>query len=290
MKKILITGQNSYIGNKFEEWVSQWPDEYQIAKISVRNDDWKNQNWGVYDVVLNVAGIAHNSSDKSLENLYYQVNKDLTIELASKAKMDEVKQFIHLSSMIVYGASKTSNGMITKDTLPEPANFYGDSKLQGELGIQPLSDEKYNVAIVRPPMIYGKGSKGNYPLLSKLAQKTPVFPDFKNQRSMLHIDNLNQFLRLLIDNRDEGIFHPQNAEYVVSTELVREVAKVHNHKIIFTKIGNPIIAGLRNKISLFNKVFGDQIYDKSMSQYDHGDYRIKNFEESIKLTEGEGAV
>lgn len=290
MKKILITGQNSYIGNKFEKWVSQWPDEYQITKISVRNDDWKNQNWGIYDVVLNVAGIAHNSSDKSLEDLYYQVNRDLTIDLASKAKSDEVKQFIHLSSMIVYGASKTINGMIKKDTLPEPANFYGDSKLQGEIGIQPLSDEKYKVAIVRPPMIYGKGSKGNYPLLSKLAQKTPVFPDFKNQRSMLHIDNLNEFLRLLIDNQDEGIFHPQNAEYVITSELVREVAKVHNHKIIFTKIGNPIIAGWRNKISLFNKVFGDQIYDKSMSQYDYGDYRIKNFEESIKLTEGEGAV
>ncbi|MFE2777938.1 NAD-dependent epimerase/dehydratase family protein [Aerococcus urinaeequi] len=290
MKKILITGQNSYIGNKFEKWVSQWPDEYQITKISVRNNDWKNQNWGIYDVVLNVAGIAHNSSDKSLEDLYYQVNRDLTIDLASKAKSDEVKQFIHLSSMIVYGASKTINGMIKKDTLPEPANFYGDSKLQGEIGIQPLSDEKYKVAIVRPPMIYGKGSKGNYPLLSKLAQKTPVFPDFKNQRSMLHIDNLNEFLRLLIDNQDEGIFHPQNAEYVITSELVREVAKVHNHKIIFTKIGNPIIAGWRNKISLFNKVFGDQIYDKSMSQYDYGDYRIKNFEESIKLTEGEGAV
>lgn len=290
MKKILITGQNSYIGNKFEEWVSQWPDEYQITKKSVRNDDWKNQNWSTYDVVLNVAGIAHNSSDSSLEDLYYQVNRDLTVELAGKAKIDEVKQFIHLSSMIVYGASKTENGMITKDTKPEPANFYGDSKLQGELGILPIAQEDFKIAIVRPPMIYGKGSKGNYPLLSKLAQKTPVFPDFKNQRSMLHIDNLNEFLRLLIDNQDEGIFHPQNAEYVITSELVREVAKVHNHKIIFTKIGNPIITGLRHKISLFNKVFGDQLYDKSMSQYNHGDYRIKNFEESIKLTEGEGAV
>jgi UDP-glucose 4-epimerase len=290
MKKILITGQNSYIGNKFEEWVSQWPDEYQITKISVRNDDWKNQNWSTYDVVLNVAGIAHNSSDSSLEDLYYQVNRDLTVELAGKAKIDEVKQFIHLSSMIVYGASKTENGMITKDTKPEPANFYGDSKLQGELGILPIAQEDFKIAIIRPPMIYGRGSKGNYPLLSKLAQKTPVFPDFKNQRSMLHIDNLNEFLRLLIDNEDEGIFHPQNAEYVITSELVREVAKVHNHKIIFTEIGNPIIVGLRNKISLFNKVFGDQFYDKSMSQYDHGDYRIKSFEESIKLTEGEGAV
>lgn len=285
MKKILITGQNSYIGNKFEEWVIQWPDEYHITKISVRNDDWKNQNWGIYDVVLNVVGIAHNSSDKSLEELYYQANKDLTIDLASKAKSDEVKQFIHLSSMIVYGGSKMINGMITKDTLPKPANFYGDSKLQGELGIQPFSDEKYKVAIVRPPMIYGRGSKGNYPLLSKLARKIPIFPDFKNQRSMLYIDNLNEFLRLLIDNQDEGVFHPQNAEYVVTSELVREVAKAHNHKIIFTKIGNPIVAGLRNKISLFNKVFGNQTYDKKMDNYHKGMYQIRDFKESIKQTE-----
>jgi len=136
-------------------------------------------------------------------------------------------------------------------------------------------------------MIYGKGSKGNYPLLSKLARKTPVFPDFKNQRSMLHIDNLNEFLRLLIDHQDEGIFHPQNAEYVRTSELVREVAKVHNHKIIFTKIGNPIISKLRSKVPIFNKVFGDYLYDENISKYTIGDYNKRNFEHSIELTEGE---
>lgn len=287
MKKILITGQNSYIGNKFEEWVSQWPNEYQVTKISVRNDDWRNQNWNVYDVVLNVAGIAHNSSDASLEDLYYQVNRDLTVELAGKAKIDEVNLFIHLSSMIVYGASKTKDGMITKDTKPEPANFYGDSKLQGELGILPLAEGNFKIAIIRPPMIYGKGSKGNYPLLAKLAQKTPVFPDYENKRSMLHIDNLNEFIRLIIENEDSGIYHPQNKEYVVTSNLVKEVARVHNHQILFTKVGNPGISLLRNRISLLNKVFGNQIYEKNISQYMNGEYNIRNFKESIRLTEGD---
>lgn len=285
MKKILITGQNSYIGNKFEEWVSQWPDDYQITKISVRNDDWKNQNWSMYDVVLNVAGIAHNSSDATLEELYYQVNRDLTVELAGKAKTDEVKQFIHLSSMIVYGASKTVNGMITNDTKPVPANFYGDSKLQGELGIMPLADDIFKIVIIRPPMIYGKGSKGNYPLLSKLAQKTPLFPDFKNQRSMLHIDNLNEFIRLLIENEDSGIYHPQNEEYVVTSDLVRAIALVHHHNIHFTKVANPIIRRLKKKISLLEKVFGNQLYDNDISKYKYGKYQIRNFLESINITE-----
>lgn len=287
MKKILITGQNSYIGNKFEEWVSQWPNEYQVTKISVRNDDWRNQNWNIYDVVLNVAGIAHNSSDASLEDLYYQVNRDLTVELAGKAKIDEVNLFIHLSSMIVYGASKTKDGMITEDTKPEPANFYGDSKLQGELGILPLAEENFKIAIIRPPMIYGKDSKGNYPLLAKLAQKTPVFPDYENKRSMLHIDNLNEFIRLIIENEDSGIYHPQNKEYVVTSNLVKEVARIHNHQILFTKVGNAGISLLRNRISLLNKVFGNQIYEKNISQYMNGEYNIRNFKESIRLTEGD---
>lgn len=282
MKKILITGQNSYIGNKFEEWVSQWPDDYQITKISVRNDDWKNQNWNMYDVVLNVAGIAHNSSDASLEDLYYKINRDLTIELAGKAKIDEVNQFIHLSSMIVYGASKTDNGMITKDTKPEPANFYGESKLQGELGILPLLDDDFKIVIIRPPMIYGKGSKGNYPLLAKLAKKTPVFPDFKNQRSMLFIDNLSEFIRMVINNQDSGVFHPQNREYVNTSNLVREIARNSSHKIYFLKFGNPIIKRLLNKISILNKLFGNQVYDMEISSYRNKAYQITNFEESIK--------
>lgn len=287
MKKILITGQNSYIGNKFEEWVSRWPDDYQITKISVRNDDWKIKNWNVYDVVLNVAGIAHNSSDASLEELYYQVNRDLTVELAGKAKIDEVKQFIHLSSMIVYGASKTENGMITKDTKPEPANFYGDSKLQGEIGITPLADDNFKIATIRPPMIYGKGSKGNYPLLSKLAQKTPIFPDFKNKRSMLHIDNLNEFIRLLIDNEDSGIYHPQNGEYVVTSNLVKEIAKVHDHKVCFFKLGNPIIRLLEQRISTLHKIFGNQTYEMNLSEYRGNSYIINNFKESLVVTEKE---
>src|SRR5699024_1478390 len=174
MKNILITGVNSYIGNKFEEWVSQWPDEYRVTKISLRNDFWKTMDWSEFDVILHVAGIAHNSSDPELEELYYKVNRDLTVEVAKKAKTEGVSQFIYMSSIIVFG-SKVE--VIDSNTQPNPDNFYGDSKLQGELGIKDLQEEYFNVVIVRPPMVYGNGSKGNYPRLSKLATITPFFPE-----------------------------------------------------------------------------------------------------------------
>lgn len=280
MKRILITGENSYIGGKFTEWVAQWPDQYHVDEISVRDDKWKQADFSSYDSVYHVAGIAHNSSDPKLEDLYYEVNRDLTIEVAKKVKKDGVPQFVFMSSIIVYG---TKNEFIDADTKLNPDNFYGESKLQAEEGILPLQDQDFNIAIIRPPMIYGKGSKGNYPLLSKLAQMTPIFPDYDNERSMLHIDNLTEFIRLVIENNDRGIFYPQNTEYVKTSEMVKVISEVHGKRLFQTKIFNSLIKPLTS-INLINKVFGNLRYDMELSKY-KDDYRSCTLLESIQETE-----
>lgn len=281
MKKILITGHNSYIGNKFEEWLSQWPNDYQITKISLRDGTWKNMNWSQFDSILHVAGIAHNSSDKNLEGLYFSVNRDLTEEVAFKAKIDGVKHFIFLSSIIVFG---TKNSCINGTAIPNPDNFYGESKLQAEKRIEKLADSEFKVAIVRPPIVYGKASKGNYPRLSKLAQKTPIFPNYENRRSMIHIDNLTQLIRLIIDNEEDGYFHPQNEEYVSTSKLVKTIAQVHNHKILQTNLFNWFI-NLTKHHEIINKVFGDLYYSKEFSKKIDIDYKTNTFVESIIKSE-----
>src|SRR5699024_5618173 len=101
MKKILITGKNSYIGGKFKEWVEQWPDEYIVDEISVRGDEWKEADFSSYDSILHVAGIAHRKETKENENLYYEINQNLAIKVAKKAKKEGIKQFIFLSTMSV---------------------------------------------------------------------------------------------------------------------------------------------------------------------------------------------
>lgn len=281
MKKILVTGINSFIGNAVKQWLEQYPQKYEIDLIDLKLDTWRNDSFSHYDVVFHVAGIAHVSSDPKLEDLYFKVNRDLTIEVAEKAKRDGVKQFIFMSSMIVYGNHQTN---IDINTIPQPNNFYGQSKLQAEQGIQVLNDEQFKVAIIRPPMIYGKGSKGNYPRLAKFAISSPFFPDFKNQRSMLHIDNLSEFIKLLIDNEDAGYFFPQNRDYVETSQLVAEIAKVHNKYIYLTRLFNPFISLFLN-VNLIKKVFGESIYDMKMSDYSKGNYQVRSFEESILLTE-----
>jgi len=284
VKKILITGINSYVGNSLTKWLENDPERYLVDRISLRDDGWKEKDFSIYDVIVHVAGIAHVSRDPKMEEIYYKVNRDLTIETAKKAKSEGVKQFIFLSSIIVYGENISNKGIITKDTIPEPSNFYGNSKLQAEKGIEPLCDSDFHVAILRPPMIYGKNSKGNYPKLAKAAQKLPIFPDMDNQRSMLHIDNLSEFIKLIIDNQEDGLFFPQNQEYVNTSEMVKMIAKVHGKKIKLTKIFNPILNLMRNKVGIINKVFGNLVYEQNMSDY-KGNYRVRNFEKSIELTE-----
>lgn len=286
VKKILITGANSYIGTSFEKWLQKWPKDYLIDTIDMKDGSWKKKDFSKYDVVFHVAGIAHVSTDPNMEDLYYKVNRDLTIETAKKAKAEGVKQFIFMSSIIVYGDSSHINHkrVIDKNTVPEPSNFYGRSKLEAEECIIPLIDENFNVVVIRPPMIFGKGSKGNYPKLAKMAQKLPIFPDVKNERSMLHIDNLCEFIRLMIVNEERGTFFPQNREYVGTSELVKLVADAHGKKIRLTKVFNAPLRLMGNFTGSVNKAFGNLVYGKSMSEY-KVEYRVRDLKEAVRVTE-----
>ncbi len=289
MKKILITGANSYIGTSLDKWLNQWPDQYIVHTIDMLDPSWKEKDFSHYDVVFHVAGIAHadtNKVNRETQELYYRVNRDLTKETAKKSKKDGVKQFIFMSSIIVYGDSSPIGKarVITRETVPEPSNFYGDSKLQAEKGIIPLQSDDFNVVILRPPMIYGNGSKGNYPKLVSYAKKLPVFPNIKNKRSMLHIDNLCEFIRLMIDNEEKGFFFPQNKEYVNTSEMVKLIAEVHGKKILLTQVFNPAIHLLGIFIRIINKAFGSLVYEECLSNY-KDDYRIRNLVDSIRITE-----
>lgn len=284
MKKILITGADSYIGTSVEKWLGEYPDKYKVDTVDMKDRTWEVKNFSQYDVVFHVAGIAHVSSDPKMEELYYKVNRDLTIETAKKAKAEGVKQFVFMSSIIVYGDNNSSKRVIDRNTVPTPSNFYGNSKLQAEEGIKHLESGDFKIVVLRPPMIYGKRSKGNYPRLANFAKKAPLFPDIDNERSMLHIDNLCEFVKVMIDQEESGLFFPQNSEYVKTSELVKTIAEVHGKKIWMTRLFNPILR-LMFGIGVLNKIFGNLVYEQSISDYDKANYQIRGFKKSIELTE-----
>ncbi len=289
MKKILVTGAGSYIGTSFQNYMSQWPEEYQVDVLDMIGDAWREYDFSGYDSVFHVAGIAHSDNGTITEEkkaLYYRVNTDLAVETAKKAKDSGVKQFVFMSSMIIYSGCEET--VITKNTVPRSQNYYGDSKWQADQRVRSLIAEDFFVAVLRPPMIYGKGSKGNYPKLAKLAGMLPIFPVVKNRRSMLHIDNLCEFIRLVIDDCSSGVFFPQNNEYTVTSEMVRMIARAKGHRIVMIP-GMTFPMALLQKTpgkigNLARKAFGDLAYEMTMSEYPKN-YRVCSLKESIEKTE-----
>jgi nucleoside-diphosphate-sugar epimerase len=282
MKKILITGKNSYVGRSLEKWLGNYPDSYSIDSISLRNDSWKEKEFSEYDVVFHVAGIAHIKETKENAHLYYKVNRDLAFEVAQKAKNESVMQFIFLSSMSVYGIE---TGVIDRNSPIKPKSNYGKSKLEAEKLITSLEDKFFKVAILRPPMIYGKGCKGNYTKLAKLALKTPIFPDVYNKRSMIYIDNLSEFVKYVVDNCGSGLFFPQNNDYVNTSRMVELIAKAHGKRVLLTGLFNPLLFLIQRNETV-SKVFGNLTYEETLTKNSNAQFNsFVDFEESIRLTE-----
>lgn len=276
-----VLGLHSYINNYFCEYIKLY--NLTFSQIDCRNDSWKTIDFSAYDTLLCPIGIAHVSTDPSLESRYYAINRDLPVAIAKKAKNDGTKQFIFFSSMIVYGADKTIGNeyIITKNTEAIPENFYGKSKLEAEQELIKLQDDSFLVTILRLPMVYGPHCKGNFPQLLKVARVSPLCPLIPNKRSMIYIDNLCEYLRLIIENKTSGILYPQNSEYVSTVDVIRTAAKYFNHKIIFFRCFNPLIKMLSKQMGIINKIFGTKVYEISLSPGVEK-YNKVDFETSIK--------
>ena len=300
MKRILITGANSYIGTSVERYLLEYNaktgrEQYHIDTLSLRNLAWEQYDFSSYDTIFHVAGIAHadiGHVSGETKKQYYEVNCDLAVKTAEKAKREGVPQFVYMSSVIVYGESAPVGGRkhITAETKPAPANFYGDSKWQAEQQLRTIESGQFAVAVLRPPMIYGRNSRGNFKMLLSLAQKTPVFPSISNERSMLYIENLAEFVRLLIDSQKGGLFFPQNAEYVTTAQMVKAIGEADGKNITLLGLLNPFVrlaAKMPGKIGgMANKAFGTLTIDQKLSVREIDGYQKYNLVESVKKSVG----
>lgn len=283
MKRILITGAGSYVGENVRRYMlSTASGEFEIDAIGTMDDEWRKVNFAKYDVVYHVAGIAHVNAEPKMEPLYYKVNRDLTIDVAQTAKAAGVKQFIFMSSQIVFHESQSlKTEVLTKETKENPNGFYGDSKLQAEIGLHKLESDDFKVCILRPCMIYGPNAKGNFPRLVRLATKVPMFPCWHNKRSMLYIDNLAEFVKQAVLRELRGTFYPQNRELADTVEIIRFFAKDAGHKVWITRLLNPFLWLGSFVLQPINKMFATYYYDPNMSKVDF-DYQLVSFEESLK--------
>lgn len=285
MKKILIAGSGSFIGNAVKARLDAFEGQYCCDCISLRGDEWRKTDFSQYDAVVHVAGIAHVSPKKALIPEYKRINCDLTLECADLARRAGAKQFIFLSSMIIYGSASRAGRrrMIDADTPPKPDGAYGQSKLDAENGLRAMECGDFRVAILRPPMVYGRGCRGNYVMLQKWVGRIPFFPDFPGHRSVIYVENLAELIRRIIDRGDRGIFCPQDAQLASACMLAQEIAAARGAKLKPVRLFNPLIR-LFGGVSILRRAFGDMQYAPELSLYPE-EYRIFSLSSAIRKTE-----
>ena len=285
MKKVMLIGIGGYVGGKFKEYIQKNYPDWQIDAVDSMNRKWADANFSGYDAVYNVSGLAHANARQGSEEQYYAVNGQLPIDVARKAKAEGVKIFIQMSSQIVYGdmSGLGEEKIITKQTIPSESTIYGKSKMMAERGLQKLVDGNFQVAILRPPLIYSEYARDNFPRLVNFAKKMPIFPDLKNKQSMVYVDNLCELVKLIIEANKGGLYFPQQECYIETSKLVKDIADRVGNKMWLTKIFNPTLRLLsRSKmLGFIHKAFGSIAYDLLMSNHFDGKYRVVSYEESI---------
>ena len=288
MKKILITGQGSYLGNSLKAYLEAFGNHYRVDCVSLRSGDWMEQSFRGYDAVYHTAAIVHQPRSKDAPGelaRYRAVNCDLAVDAAKKAKAEGVRQFVFLSTMAVYGltAAFGETVTITAQTPTVPTDNYGLSKLEAERALLSLEGPDFRVAILRPPMIYGKDCKGNFRSLVSFARRLPFFPKVPNQRSMLYVGSLNRLVQQIIDREDRGIFCPQDPEYVNTSAMVQAIAAAQGKHLVLVPGFSWAFHLLRHLTGAVDKAFGSLVYDKSLSELEE-DYRIASFPDSVNMS------
>ena len=285
MKKVLLVGIGGYIGGKFTEYVNKNYPDWQIDAVDSMNRKWADADFHGYDAVYNVSGLAHANARQGSEELYYAVNGQLPIDVAAKSKAEGVPLFVQMSSQIVYGdmSGLGEEKMITAETVPSEPTVYGKSKMMAERGLHELEDETFQVAIMRPPLIYSEYARDNFPRLVNFAKKMPVFPKLKNKQSMVYVDNLCELVKLVIENCKGGTYFPQQECYIETSKIVGDIAKAVGNKMWQIRIFNPFLKFFSRfeAFGFIHKAFGSIAYDMSLSNHFDGKYRVVSYEESI---------
>ncbi|MFW0694303.1 NAD-dependent epimerase/dehydratase family protein [Aliarcobacter butzleri] len=262
MSKLLITGSSGFIGNYF---INNYKSKYDIKTYSFLKEDINRLDCNTIDIVFHLSALVHQMGGASASE-YEKINVIQTIELAKKAKESGVKHFVFMSTVKVYG--EETNSKYTENTVCNPEDDYGKSKLKAEQELQKLEDENFKISIIRTPIVYGYGVKANIKNLINLVNKVPVLPlrKIKNKRSMVYIGNLCHLVDEIITQEKKGIFLASDDEPLSTSKFIELIAKNLDKKIYLIKI--PFFATLLKilKPSFHKRLYGSLEVDNNITK------------------------
>ncbi|MCP3477137.1 NAD-dependent epimerase/dehydratase family protein [Bradyrhizobium sp. CCGUVB1N3] len=241
---VLVTGASGFVGRHVapaliaQGWSVRravrgpegLDDEVVIASIGPETN-WQAVLDGV-DAVVHLAARVHHKHEEHAVQLYHNVNVAGTLHLARSAAAAGVRQFIFISTVLVHGRSNDGRAPFSEDDVLTPRALYGISKAAAEAGLKTLArDSDMKISVIRPPLVYGAGAKGNFALLSRavcLGLPLP-FAAVRNQRAFLAVQNLSSFILRRLADPDSAsnfeVFLIADKEQVSTPEFIERLAR-----------------------------------------------------------------
>ena len=283
---IYLTGASGFVGKNIIEF-------FRYTKTIVkptRNSSIEIEG----QVVIHLAGKAHDLKNVSSFDQYYKVNTELTIEIFDAFLTSEAKVFITLSS--VKAVADEVDGELTEDVIPNPITHYGKSKLLAEQYIlsQPIPEGK-RVYILRPCMIHGPGNRGNLNLLYSLVSKCIPWPlgSFINSRSYLSIENLCFIIKELIDREDipSGVYNVADDVPLSTNEVIKMIAESKGKKARILNLSKSLIKVLARVGDLIKLPLNSERLQKLTESFVVSNAKIKSaLEKQLPVSSKEGLM
>jgi nucleoside-diphosphate-sugar epimerase len=300
--QILITGISGFVGRNLVEYLKNSTDNtiYGVDIIENQIDGVKKiYAWSGFneipeiDVIIHLAGKAHDVDNKANEQEYFEINVELTKKIYDFYLKSNALKFIFISS--VKAVADSIDYILTEDETPNPKTPYGKSKLSAENYIlEKLPEMPKNVYIFRPCMIYGKGNKGNLNLLYKLVSKGIPWPlgAFDNQRSFFSVNNFTfVFNEFIHSNFPSGIYNLADNETLSTNDLIKIISLIKNKKARIWNIPQPFINFCAQIGSFLRLPFNKERLKKTTENYLVSNKKlIKTLNKQLPVKTKEGLI
>ena len=253
--RILITGVHGFVGSNLVLSLKDNNTLYGLDIMApekegvVKTYSWDDLDAGnvpEVDAIIHLAGKAHDTKNQAAAEVYFKVNRDLTIKMYDYFwAHDSIKKFVFFST--AKAAADKVDGILTEDVVPAPVGPYGESKIAAEKYIlEHLTDDK-DVYIFRPCMIHGPGNKGNLNLLYNVVRKGIPWPlgAFDNKRTFTSIENICFAVNgVLTKDVPTGIYNMGDDEALSTNELIEEICKSLGKKAHIWKLSKGFMNGV----------------------------------------------
>ena len=289
--KILITGIHGFVGSNLVEALKKEHTIYGLDIVSPQKEGVKYTfSWNdlekvsmipEVDAIIHLAGKAHDTKNEAAAEVYFKVNRDLTIKIFDYFLAHEnIKKFVFFST--AKAAADRVEGVLTEDVVPSPVGPYGESKIEAEKYLLSKMEEVRSkckdVYIFRPCMIHGPGNKGNLNLLYGVVKKGIPWPlgAFENRRTFTSIENICFAVNgVLTKDVESGIYNMGDDEALSTNELIEEICKSLGKKAHIWKLPKGLMTGLAKLGGILHLPLNPERLQKLTENYVSSNAKIK---------------